>query len=127
MPKAAYSAMVERNRRVNREKEERVIAVIHTMVEEEDKVLISRVSRRCQVSRSFFYTNAAVAAALREARILQADLPDPPRGSAVSVAALQKLEDRIREKDARLAELEKENTSLRRKLKKSDIRLLKIL
>lgn len=127
MGKISYAAMVENNRRINREKEERVIAMIRSMVDEKEKVMVSPVARRCRVSRSFFYTNPAVAAALCEARILQADLPNPPRRSAVSEAALEKLEDRIREKEVRLALLEKENASLKRKLQKSDLRLLKKL
>ena len=122
-----FAPMVDRNRRVNKEKADRAIRIITSMVENGEKVQICTLSRRCGLSRSFFYTNAETAAALQKAREAQVDIPTPPRAAASTSAAVERMEQRLLEKDEEILRLQKEKEALQKKLSRSDIRLLKKL
>ena len=122
-----YAPMVERNRRVNKEKADRAIRIIASMVDDGEKVQICTLSRRCGLSRSFFYTNADAAAALKNARMVQADIPNPPRAAASTPAVVERLEQRLIEKEEEILRLQKEKEALQKKLTRSDLWLLKKL
>lgn len=121
-----YRPMVERNRRICREKEERTKSVIASLLSEGKKIRICDLTELCGVSRSFLYKNESVRSVLLLAKEQQAGLPFPKeKGSGrADTAALARV---LYEKDSEIKRLEKENAVLKKKLAKSDLKLLKKL
>lgn len=125
MRKRNYRPMVERNRRAGKEKEERAKQMIDSLLKAGEKICIADLTELCGVSRSFFYKNETVRRTLTEARQLQQDLVPSPKREAKRRQAMPSRA--LFEKDCEIARLEKENAVLKKKLEKSDLKLLKKL
>ena len=65
--------MVERNKKVSREKAESVCKEIERMLADKERISPQELVRRTGVSRGFLYKNPVVSERMRQARIRQMD------------------------------------------------------
>lgn len=108
-----YDNMIERNRKVSEEKISRAKSAIREMIEDEEKVIHSKLMKKTGLSRGFFYKNATVRKEIDRALDLQAGMVDSKR-KILDLA----MENRIELLEKTIKELKKENMELKQQNEK---------
>lgn len=123
--------MIEKNKKINEEKQERAIECINHMLTEERQVTVSMLVKKTGLSRAYFYNNKKVNDALKKAQSSQKGINFVKRQSVMIDKALARecdiLKKRLEQKEEEIDELKKENLKLKKMAKARTLELIKKL
>lgn len=123
--------MIEKNKKINEEKQERAIECINHMLTEERQVTVSMLVKKTGLSRAYFYNNKKVNDALKKAQSSQKGINFVKRQSVMIDKALERecdiLKKRLEQKEEEIDELKKENLKLKKMAKVRTLELIKKL
>ena len=126
-----YDSMIEKNKKINEEKQERAIECINHMLTEERQVTVSMLVKKTGLSRAYFYNNKKVNDALKKAQSSQKGINFVKRQSVMIDKALERecdiLKKRLEQKEEEIDELKKENLKLKKMAKARTLELIKKL
>lgn len=126
-----YDSMIEKNKKINEEKQERAIECINHMLTEERQVTVSMLVKKTGLSRAYFYNNKKVNDALKKAQSSQKGINFVKRQSVMIDKALERecdiLKKRLEQKEEEIDELKKENLKLKKMAKVRTLELIKKL
>ena len=104
--------MVERNKKVSREKAESVCKEIERMLADKERISPQELVRRTGVSRGFLYKNPVVSERMRQARIRQMDGQFIPVQKTILDSAMERTlelqKEQLRKKNEEVEALQKE-------------------
>lgn len=120
--------MLEKNKKINEEKQERAIECINHMLTEERQVTVSMLVKKTGLSRAYFYNNKKVNDALKKAQSSQKGINFVKRQSVMIDKALERecdiLKKRLKQKEEEIDELKKENLKLKKMAKARTLELI---
>lgn len=120
--------MVERNKKVSREKAESVCKEIERMLADKERISPQELVRRTGVSRGFLYKNPVVSERMRQARIRQMDGQFIPVQKTILDSAMERTlelqKEQLRKKNEEVEVLQKECKKLREALGKKSLKSL---
>ena len=120
--------MVERNKKVSREKAESVCKEIERMLADKERISPQELVRRTGVSRGFLYKNPVVSERMRQARIRQMDGQFIPVQKTILDSAMERTlelqKEQLRKKNEEVEALQKERKKLREALGKKSLKSL---
>lgn len=120
--------MVERNKKVSREKAESVCKEIERMLANKERISPQELVRRTGVSRGFLYKNPVVSERMRQARIRQMDGQFIPVQKTILDSAMERTlelqKEQLRKKNEEVEALQKECKKLREALGKKSLKSL---
>lgn len=123
--------MIEKNKKINEEKQERAVECINHMLTEERQVTVSMLVKKTGLSRAYFYNNKKVNDALKKAQSSQKGINFVKRQSVMIDKALERecdiLKKRLEQKEEEIDELKKENLKLKKMAKARTLELIKKL
>lgn len=123
-----YDSMLEKNKKINEEKQERAIECINHMLTEERQVTVSMLVKKTGLSRAYFYNNKKVNDALKKAQSSQKGINFVKRQSVMIDKALERecdiLKKRLKQKEEEIDELKKENLKLKKMAKARTLELI---
>lgn len=123
--------MIEKNKKINEEKQERAIECINHMLTEKRQVTVSMLVKKTGLSRAYFYNNKKVNDALKKAQSSQKGINFVKRQSVMLDKALERecdiLKKRLEQKEEEIDELKKENLKLKKMAKARTLELIKKL
>lgn len=126
-----FEKMVKQNQAESREKISSAIAAIIEMEQAGERVQICELTKRTGLSRGFFYKNTAVRKELDRALELQRGMTFTNPRKAVLDVAMEKqivlLKKQVEKQKKQIAELEAENTKLKKALDRKELAFLKQL
>lgn len=126
-----FEKMVKQNQAESREKISSAIAAIIEMEQAGERVQICELTKRTGLSRGFFYKNTAVRKELDRALELQRGMTFTNPRKAVLDVAMEKqialLTKQVEKQKKQIAELEAENTKLKKALDRKELAFLKQL
>lgn len=126
-----FEKMVKQNQAESKEKIASAIAAIIEMEQAGERVQICELTKRTGLSRGFFYKNAAVRKELDRALELQKGMTFTNPRKAVLDVAMEKqivlLKKQVEKQKKQIAELEAENTKLKKALDRKELAFLKQL
>lgn len=126
-----FEKMVKQNQAESKEKIASAIAAIIEMEQAGERVQICELTKRTGLSRGFFYKNAAVRKELDRALELQRGMTFTNPRKAVLDVAMEKqialLTKQVEKQKKQIAELEAENTKLKKALDRKELAFLKQL
>ncbi len=124
-----YDKMIALNKKSSEEKVDKAIKAIHKMLEDGEKVTVSKLMSKTGLSRGFFYKNLVVRKEVDRALEQQAGMVDPKRyiGDMALKCRVELLEQQIRELQRENEELVKKNWKLEKALNKKDLNMIKNL
>lgn len=126
-----YDKMLEQNKKESKEKVARAIAAILNMVQKEEKIMISELTKRTGLSRGFFYKNLEVRKELEKALQQQSGKTFGNSKKIILDKAMEKqlqvLNKKIEILKKENEELKEENEKLKKRLNKKELNLIKNL
>lgn len=126
-----FEKMVKQNQAESKEKIASAIAAILEMEQAGERVQICELTKRTGLSRGFFYKNTAVRKELDRALELQRGMTFTNPRKAVLDVAMEKqialLTKQVEKQKKQIAELEAENTKLKKALDRKELAFLKQL
>lgn len=126
-----FEKMVKQNQAESKEKIASAIAAILEMEQAGERVQICELTKRTGLSRGFFYKNTAVRKELDRALELQRGMTFTNPRKAVLDVAMEKqivlLKKQVEKQKKQIAELEAENTKLKKALDRKELAFLKQL
>ena len=126
-----YDKMVNLNKAVSNEKISRAIAAIIEMQQEEEKITVSELTKRTNLSRGFFYKNSKVRERLEKALEDQRDKIFVNPRQVILDQALEKkvaiLEKQNEKQKKIIQDLEKEIAKLKKSLNRKELSFIKNL
>ena len=126
-----FEKMVKQNQAESKEKIASAIAAIIEMEQAVERVQICELTKRTGLSRGFFYKNTAVRKELDRALELQRGMTFTNPRKAVLDVAMEKqiilLKKQVEKQKKQIAELEAENTKLKKALDRKELAFLKQL
>lgn len=126
-----FEKMVKQNQAESKEKIASAIAAIIEMEQAGERVQICELTKRTGLSRGFFYKNTAVRKELDRALELQRGMTFTNPRKAVLDVAMEKqivlLKKQVEKQKKQIAELEAENTKLKKALDRKELAFLKQL
>ena len=126
-----FEKMVKQNQAESKEKIASVIAAIIEMEQTGERVQICELTKRTGLSRGFFYKNPAVRKELDRVLELQRGMTFTNPRKAVLDAAMEKqialLTKQVGKQKKQIAELEAENTKLKKALNRKELQFIKQL
>lgn len=126
-----FEKMVKQNQAESKEKIASAIAAIIEMEQAGERVQICELTKRTGLSRGFFYKNTAVRKELDRALELQRGMTFTNPRKAVLDVAMEKqialLTKQVEKQKKQIAELEAENTKLKKALDRKELAFLKQL
>jgi len=126
-----YDKMVNLNKTVSNEKISRAIAAIIEMQQAEEKITVSELTKRTDLSRGFFYKNSKVRKRLEKALEDQKDKIFVNPRQVILDQALEKkvviLEKQNEKQKKIIQDLEKEIAKLKKSLNRKELSFIKNL
>ena len=126
-----FEKMVKQNQAESKEKIASAIAAIFEMEQAGERVQICELTKRTGLSRGFFYKNTAVRKELDRALELQRGMTFTNPRKAVLDVAMEKqivlLTKQVEKQKKQIAELEAENTKLKKALNRKELAFIKQL
>lgn len=126
-----FEKMVKQNQTESKEKIASAIAAIIEMEQAGERVQICELTKRTGLSRGFFYKNTAVRKELDRALELQRGMTFTNPRKAVLDVAMEKqialLTKQVEKQKKQIAELEAENTKLKKALNRKELAFIKEL
>ena len=120
--------MVERNKKVSREKAESVCKEIERMLADKERISPQELVRRTGVSRGFLYKNPVVSERMRQARIRQMDGQFIPVQKTILDSAMERTlelqKEQLKKKNEEVEALQKECKKLWEALGKKSLKSL---
>ena len=124
-----YDNMVRRNKELSREKTERALTAIRTLLWEKEPVCVAVLVKKTGLSREFFYKNEKVREAIINARKQQDGLiyqrPQKAVFDKAMAAQLEILKKQLEKVTRERDELKAHNDKLQKALKKKELNLIR--
>ena len=124
-----YDNMVRRNKELSREKTERALTAIRTLLSEKEPVCVAVLVKKTGLSREFFYKNEKVREAIINARKQQDGLiyqrPQKAVFDKAMAAQLEILKKQLEKVTRERDELKAHNDKLQKALKKKELNLIR--
>lgn len=126
-----YDKMLEQNRKDSKEKVSCAIATIINMLQQEEKITISELTKKTGLSRGFFYKNPEVRKELEKALEQQEGKAFRNPKKVILDKAMEKQLEALNKKVETLKqqneELKQENEKLKKRLNKKELNFIKNL
>ena len=126
-----YEKMIKINNRASQEKVSRAIFAIDEMIDNDEKIAISILTKKTGLSRGFFYKNVTVREKLNSAWEAQKGRVFHSPHKVILDQAMEKqiviLKGKVEKLEAEVNEQKKENDKLKKLLQRKELKLLKQL